>query len=54
MTIQNKGSPEKAHTLYDHLRGVFSPFLVEAEGLSLWRYVDGPWEPIGAYPFEKP
>jgi 2'-5' RNA ligase len=53
VTVQNKVSPEKAHALHARLEKSFSPFEVEGEGLALWRYVGGPWEPVGAYLFEK-
>jgi 2'-5' RNA ligase len=51
VTVQNKVSPEEARTLNEQLRASFSPFEVGGEGLSLWRYLGGPWEPTGRYSF---
>ena len=52
VTVQNKVSPETARALHERLRAAFCPFEVRAEGLLLWRYMGGPWEPVGAYEFE--
>lgn len=51
VTVQNKVPPREARALHERLAGEFSPFEVEGEGLSLWRYVGGPWRPVGTYPF---
>lgn len=51
VTVQNKVPPEKARALHGELERSFSPFEVRGEGLLLWRYLGGPWEGIGAYPF---
>lgn len=51
VTIQNKVSPERARALYDELQAYFVPFQVTGEGLSLWRYMGGPWEPAGSFAF---
>jgi 2'-5' RNA ligase len=51
VTVQNKVSPESARVLHKELQAIFSPFEVEGLGLSLWRYLGGPWEPAGTYPF---
>ncbi|MDP9458053.1 MAG: phosphoesterase HXTX [Actinobacteria bacterium] len=51
VTVQNKVSPEKARALHRELEGSFSPFEIRGEGLLLWRYLGGPWEPVGEYPF---
>jgi 2'-5' RNA ligase len=53
VTVQNKASPETARTLREQLQATFSPFEVESVGLSLWRYLDGPWEPAGTYLFSE-
>lgn len=53
VTVQNKVSPEQARTLHEELTASFSPFEVVGEGLALWRYLGGPWEPIDVYPFGK-
>jgi len=51
VTVQNKVPPEEARALYRSLEETFVPFQVGAEGLMLWRYLGGPWEPVGSYGF---
>lgn len=51
VTVQNKVPPEEARALHARLEETFDPFVVGAEGLLLWRYLGGPWEPLGAYGF---
>ena len=51
VTVQNKVQPEKARALHRRLEEAFAPFEVGAEGLLLWRYFGGPWEPVGPYGF---
>jgi len=51
ITVQNKVSPEKARVLHQELQTAFSPLEVRGEGLSLWRYLGGPWEPAHTYSF---
>lgn len=51
VTVQNKVSPEEARALHRRLEETFAPFEVGAEGLLLWRYLGGPWEPVGTYGF---
>ena len=53
VTVQNKVSPETARSLHERLRAAFSPFEVSAEGLLQWRYMAGPWEPVGVYEFGR-
>ena len=53
VTVQNKVSPERARALREELLAAFSPFKVGGVGLSLWRYLGGPWEPVGTHPFGK-
>jgi 2'-5' RNA ligase len=52
VTVQNKVSPEEARALHRSLKETFAPFEVGAEGLLLWRYLGGPWEPVGSYGFD--
>ena len=52
VTVQNKVAPEEARALHRSLEGTFAPFEVGAEGLMLWRYLGGPWEPVGSYRFD--
>jgi len=51
VTIQNKTSPETARALQANLQAAFTPFTVRAEGLDLWRYLGGPWNPQSRHPF---
>lgn len=51
VTIQNKARREEARGLYDHLERTFAPFAATAEGVQLWRYLGGPWAPLGAVAF---
>jgi hypothetical protein len=37
--------------LKQRLEAEFQPFEVTGEGLLLWRYLGGPWEPLGGFPF---
>ena len=43
VTVQNKVEPEVARATLARLRGAFSPEVVRAVGLELWRYDGGPW-----------
>ena len=51
VTVQNKVAPEAARALLAALQADFAPYDVQAEGLALWRYLGGPWEPLGDYRF---
>jgi 2'-5' RNA ligase len=51
VTIQNKVTPARARRTLQGLETVFEPFACGIEGLSLWRYRGGPWEPVTSYPF---
>ena len=51
VTVQNKVAPEQARALHRSLEETFAPFEVGAEGLTLWRYLGGPWEPMGSFGF---
>ena len=50
-TIQNKVSAETAHALHAELSATLPPRAGTAEGLLLWHYRGGPWEPAGSFPF---
>ena len=52
VTVQNKVPSDAARALHGRLEETFAPFEVGAEGLLLWRYLGGPWEPVGSYGFE--
>ena len=51
VTVQNKVTPEAARALLRRLEADFAPHAVRATGLALWRYLGGPWEPLGDYRF---
>lgn len=51
VTVQNKVAPEAARQLQEELRAGFAPWEATAEGLRLWRYRGGPWEPAGRFGF---
>ena len=53
VTIQNKAQPAEAKALLAAMQAAFTPFQVRAEGLLLWRYRGGPWEPAGRFPFAQ-
>lgn len=51
VTVQNKVSSAEARATLEHLAAGFVPFGATAEGVQLWRYRGGPWEPIAAVAF---
>ena len=51
VTIQNKVLPLKAKALFDRLKTGFKPRPIAIHGLALHRYLGGPWEPLGRWPF---
>lgn len=51
VTIQNKVPPEQARALMRELEAGFRPFTARAEGLTLWRYLEGPWARDRAFSF---
>jgi 2'-5' RNA ligase len=52
VTVQNKVAPKTAQALREQLLASFSLFEVGGVGLSLWRYLGGPWERVGTYRFD--
>jgi 2'-5' RNA ligase len=50
VTIQNKADAASARACLDALERSFRPEDSFIERLSLWRYLDGPWDIIGRYP----
>ena len=54
VTIQNKVAPRAARQLLEELERSFVPRSLGIAGLSLHRYIGGPWEPIGRYSFRGP
>lgn len=51
VTVQNKVPPAQARELHARLSAAFVPAVVRAEGLALWRYLGGPWEPVSRNAF---
>lgn len=51
VTIANKLEPDRARELFTQLEASFVPFDGQATGLSLYRYVGGPWEFVASYSF---
>jgi hypothetical protein len=54
VTVQNKVQPDRARVLLAELQANFQPFAVAGEGLRLWRYRGGPWDPVRTFPFAGP
>lgn len=46
VTVQNKVEPRAAKALLNELSRDFRPWSFVIDGLLLWRYLDGPWEPV--------
>lgn len=51
VTIQNKVTPQEARATLARLEASFAPFRATAEGVQLWWYRGGPWQPLAAVPF---
>ena len=51
VTIQNKVPPKEARALIAELDHSFRPRPLAIRGLGLHRYLDGPWEMLGVWPF---
>ncbi|MEP7130330.1 MAG: 2'-5' RNA ligase family protein [Sphingomicrobium sp.] len=51
VTIQNKVAPKVARTLIVDLERGYTARPLAISGLGLHRYLDGPWETLGVYPF---
>ena len=53
ITIQNKVAPRQARALIANLERDFRPRPLSISGLGLHRYLEGPWERLGAYAFRR-
>ena len=53
ITIMNKSTPEKARALIAELSAGFQPFSIQATGLDLWTYLNGPWQHERTYLFKS-
>lgn len=51
VTIQNKVEPAAARALLETLRDGPEPPTCNVEGLTLWRYLGGPWEHVETFRF---
>lgn len=51
ITIQNKVEPKEAKQLHREKDAMFEPRPLEIKGLTLSRYLGGPWEELGSYSF---
>lgn len=51
ITIQNKVDAASASALQNSLTPEFAPFAFRAEGIQVWRYLGGPWEPLMTFGF---
>ncbi|MGQ0844275.1 MAG: 2'-5' RNA ligase family protein [Sporichthyaceae bacterium] len=54
VTVQNKVEPATARATLAALTASFAPFEIQGLGLSLWRYLGGPWESLGILAFHDP
>lgn len=53
ITIQNKVSPKAASALKLSLEKQFEPTALGISGISIQRYLDGPWKRLAGYPFRR-
>jgi len=51
ITVQNKVEPKEAKALQAHLRAGFEQRPLAVKGLAVWRYLEGPWEPVKRWTF---
>jgi 2'-5' RNA ligase superfamily len=51
VTVQNKVDPAAAKALLTSLSIVFAPRPFVISGLAVYRYMGGPWAPVGAWRF---
>jgi len=51
VTVQNKVDPAETRALHARLLRDFAPFDGMATGVTLWRYLDGPWAVEGDFAF---
>ncbi len=51
VTVQNKADAAVARATHRQLADKFAPWTTRVVALALWRYVGGPWEPLGQMAF---
>lgn len=53
ITVQNKVPVQQAKDLLVELKDNFNPFSMDALGLQVWEYLNGPWKLIEQFNFKK-
>ena len=51
ITVQNKVMPQVARATRDELEAIVTPRPLVITGLACWRYMGGPWAPVGSFGF---
>ena len=51
VTVQNKATPAVARGTVQALQAGFQPFATTVVAIAIWRYLGGPWEPLGQVVF---
>ena len=51
VTVQNKVTAEEAKETLQQIQKDFTPFSAYATGVTLWRYLNGPWQVYRSFPF---
>ncbi|RYG02198.1 MAG: 2'-5' RNA ligase family protein [Chitinophagaceae bacterium] len=51
ITVQNKVSAVESKALHKQLTSTFTPSTITALGVSCYRYLNGPWEPLADFHF---
>lgn len=52
VTVQNKVAPDAAHRLFDELSADWTARSGAGVGVELWRYLNGPWQPVKEFNFQ--
>lgn len=53
ITIQNKVPATDAQALLFDIKNIFAPFQFIAPGLQIWEYLNGPWQMLQQFNFQK-
>lgn len=53
ITIMNKSTPDLARQLLSDLSAAIKPFQIQAIGLELWTYMNGPWRHRRSFKFKE-
>ena len=53
VVAQNKAAPQAARETLAILQAGFAPWVCEAVGLDLWRYLGGPWKHLQRFAFQR-